>query len=73
MHRTLATTIQGGLAISVNQGPFGIAQALLGDVPLSQQINSTTNCIYKSESVKLYVDGLQTCAPNFYKMYFTNS
>ena len=56
--KLLQMQLQGGIATSVNQGPFAIAQAFLGDVPPSEQNHFHQQLrICFREFVKLYVSG----------------
>ena len=55
--KLLQMQLQGGIATAVNQGPYAIAQAFLGDVPPSQQnhFHQQLRMCFR-EFVKLYVD-----------------
>ena len=55
--KLLQMQLQGGIATSVNQGPFAIAQAFLGDIPPSEQnhFHQQLRMCFR-EFVKLYVD-----------------
>ena len=55
--RLLQLQLQGGIATSVNQGPYAIAHAFLGEVPPSEQnhFHQQLRMCFR-EFVKLYVN-----------------
>ena len=55
--KLLQMQLQGGIATSVNQGPYAIAHAFLGEVPLSEQnhFHQQLRMCFR-EFVKLYVN-----------------
>ena len=56
--RLLQLQLQGGIATSVNQGPYAIAHAFLGEIPASQQNH--------------FHQQLRTCFREFVKLYANN-
>jgi len=55
--KLLQMQLQGGIATSVNQGPYAIAHAFLGEIPVSQQnhFHQQLRMCFR-EFVKLYVN-----------------
>ena len=68
--KLLQMQLQGGIATSVNQGPYAIAHAFLGVVPTSQQnhFHHQLRMCFR-EFVKLYVNNQQTALYNYNSNY----
>jgi len=59
--KLLQMQLQGGIATSVNQGPYAIAHAFLGEIPVSQQnhFHRQLRMCFR-EFVKLYVNSFKS-------------
>ena len=59
--KLLQMQLQGGIATSVNQGPYAIAHAFLGAVPVSQQnhFHQQLRMCFR-EFLKLYVNSYKS-------------